>query len=108
MDSAYARLLNKISAWFISQQDAVAPRSGSDLLIISARYGAGDNWADIRDLLRARIQSGKLNIDVTNESLLGGADPIFGVGKSAEVKYSYGGRTKSVTIPENQVLSLPE
>ncbi|HEU0048471.1 MAG TPA: DUF3395 domain-containing protein [Nitrososphaera sp.] len=108
-DSAYARLINKISAWFTSQQGAANQQASNELVIISAKYGAYANWVDISSVLSAKIQDGKLRIDVTNASLLGGDDPVPNVPKSADVKYSYGGRRpQSIIVPEGEVLSLPE
>ncbi|MBI5304629.1 MAG: DUF3395 domain-containing protein [Chloroflexi bacterium] len=83
-----------------------APSAKSDLAILSAKYGANNGWMDVAPVLRAKIKDGKLQISVTNEEL--GGDPTPGVVKKLEVTYVYRGQTYSKTIPETEMLSLPE
>lgn len=78
----------------------------NDLTIISAKYGAGTIWADVAPQLRTKVQQGKLRMQVINEEF--GHDPVINVVKSLQVTYSVGGRTYSKTVPETQMLILPE
>jgi hypothetical protein len=106
-NSPYARLTQKISTWFTAQQTGTRPNPlVPGLAIVSARYGAGALWRDVADLLEARIQNGKLHIPVTNNELQ--ADPAPNVPKSVEVEYTNGGKSYSKTVPEGQILSIPE
>ena len=80
--------------------------SKNDLAILSARYGANNGWMDVAPVLRAKIQDSKLQVSATNKEL--GGDPAPGVVKGLEVTYFHNGRTYSKTIPETEMLSLPE
>jgi len=79
---------------------------GEQITILSARYGAGAVWIDVAAQLRAKMQQGNLRMMVTNEEF--GSDPVPNVAKSLEVSYSVGGKTYSKTVPETQMLVLPE
>jgi hypothetical protein len=106
-DSAYARLTRKIQAWFIDQQGTnQSNRLGGLLTIRSAQYGAGALWADVTDRLCERIRDGALRVSIKNEEL--GSDPAPNVPKSLKVEYIYSGKSFSRTVPENQILSIPE
>jgi hypothetical protein len=77
------------------------------LNIRSAMYGAeGHAWKDVTSVLSAKIQNGKLRVPITNAEL--GGDPVPNVVKQLEVTYSEGGQTYQKTIPENEMLSVPE
>jgi predicted Zn-dependent protease len=48
--------------------------AASDLLIVSARYGAGNRFIDVRDRIQARVDDARLDLKVSNSSM--GGDPI--------------------------------
>lgn len=73
--------------------------------IRDARYGARDSWADVAEILRAKIQAGKLRVAVTNEEL--GGDPIPGVEKTLEINYTVGSKPYSKTVRERDILFVP-
>jgi hypothetical protein len=79
---------------------------GEQITILSARYGAGAIWIDVAAHLKAKMQQGNLRVTATNEEF--GSDPVPNVAKSLQVSYSVGGKPYSKTIPENQMLVLPE
>jgi hypothetical protein len=85
---------------------ATPSESKSDLIVISAKYGANNDWMDVAPVLRAKIQNAKLQVVATNTEF--GGDPVPRVVKKLEVTYLYGGRTYSKTIREHEMLLLPE
>jgi hypothetical protein len=96
--------LEKSEAKFL--ETPTIPSGGeSDLAILSAKYGANNDWMDVAPVLRAKIQNGKLKVSATNEEL--GGDPAPGVVKKLEVTYLHSGRTYSKTLSETEMLSLP-
>jgi hypothetical protein len=78
----------------------------NDLSILSAKYGVNNSWMDVAPVLRAKMQDGKLQVSATNEEL--GGDPTPGVVKKLEVTFLHKERIYSKTIPESEMLSLPE
>ena len=76
-----------------------------DLIVDSARYGAEDQWNDVTELLQSKVSAGRLELDVSNDSL--GGDPTRGVHKTLVVEYSYRGIEHRTEIPEHRKLSLP-
>jgi hypothetical protein len=96
------------SAWV--REDARARLSAHDpaargaLVIHEAKYGAGDDWLDVSDVLRGAIQDGALSIMAGN-NLAG--DPKEGTYKTLRVEYSVGGERRLKTIGENGRLQLP-
>ena len=79
-------------------------RGTPGLWILSARYGAQDRFADVRQLLQSRVQNDRLNLQVTNASM--GGDPIKGR-KSLLISYEWAGKTYDGVVPENQWVSIP-
>jgi hypothetical protein len=107
-DSAYSRLKQNISTWFVAQQ-SVTMNSLTDtrsLAISSAKYGAGVSWVNVAERLNAKVRNGSLRIPVTNEEFR--CDPTPNVAKSLEVEYTHDGRSHTKTVSEGQVLSIPE
>jgi hypothetical protein len=82
-----------------------AKESDGGLSILSARYGVGESWKDVAEILRSSISEGSLSIQVTNNTL--GHDPAPGMGKTLEVIYSHAGRTYTRSIHETGWLHLP-
>lgn len=81
------------------------PSSAEELIICSAMYGAEGKTRDVTEILRSRIQEGKLELFVSNDNL--GGDPVPGVVKKLQVVYSYVGQEHSITVDERETLSLP-
>jgi hypothetical protein len=79
--------------------------SGGELAIHFATYGAGQFYKTVTEVLRGKLQQGKLSILVTNADM--GCDPCPGTGKELTVYYAFGGRDHGVTIPENKLLTIP-
>ena len=80
------------------------------LNIKSAKYGVGGNrYKDVTALVRAPIKNNKLHLLVSNNTLLGGADPFYGEVKHLLVQYSLGnGPIVEVIRREQDYLELPE
>jgi len=88
-------------------KDQVQPgrQSGTpQLTIVSARYGAGNRYVDVRQRMQDRVQNGRLNTVVNNSSM--GSDPISQP-KQLQVRYQWDNRTYNVTVQENDRLSIP-
>lgn len=78
---------------------------GRGLRILRAEYGAGDRLVDVTSRLNSQIRDGQLSLRVTNDSM--GRDPVEEHRKALTVWYVYNGRTATVTVPEKDVLTLP-
>jgi len=76
-----------------------------ELVIRSATYGAGETQKDVTEVLKSKVQQGKLQLEVTNDNL--GGDPVQNVVKTLSVTYSYAGEARSQEITEHKMLSLP-
>lgn len=87
-----------------ASNDRRAP-AASGLYIVSASYGAGDRFIDVRQRLQSRVQNDRLELQVNNSSM--GADPSKGSSKMLRVRYEYAGRRHDMTVAENQRLSIP-
>ncbi len=83
------------------------PDTTSDLVIESAKYGAKGNYRDVTSILQSMVKDGKLELVVSNDSLLDGDDPISGTPKKLHVKYTCAGESHTVTVAEWETLSLP-
>jgi hypothetical protein len=82
--------------------------AANNLVITKATYGdiAGHGGTmDITAKLSALIVDDQLDVAITND--LAGADPAPLIVKSATIEYTIGGKTGSVSVPENGALSLP-
>lgn len=75
------------------------------LEIISARYGAKNNFIEIKDILNGKIVNDKLEFIVSNELK---SDPIPGLKKKLFIEYSYMGIIKNTTFKEGESVVLPE
>jgi HEAT repeat protein len=76
-----------------------------ELVIKSARYGAGNQWADVTETVSAMINANSLLVQASN-SLAG--DPAQGVMKELQVTYTLGGEEKSVVVAEEGTLQIGE
>jgi len=78
-------------------------------VVTKALYGklpAKANNADVTEKLSSLITGGEINVRVANE--LAGRDPAYLTPKELRVDYTLDGQAKSVTVPENDMLTLPE
>jgi hypothetical protein len=84
--------------------------TAESFIILNARYGARNKFADVKDILNKRIVDGKLDLLVVNGNLVGEKkedDPIYGVRKQLVVKYRFHGETCIRTVAEKETLRLP-
>jgi hypothetical protein len=79
---------------------------GHPLRIDEATYGAHGMHIDVKEVLEAAITDNHIRLTVTNTTM--GRDPEYGVEKQLHVRYSCGGTTRDVTVPEGQELRIPE
>ena len=77
----------------------------SRLEITRAEYGAGDRNFDVTARLNSRVQNGRLDMQVNNNTM--GGDPARGIAKRLRVEYTYDGRPQQMVINENSQLYLP-
>jgi hypothetical protein len=75
------------------------------LLILKASYGAGQVQRDVKDLVKSKIQNGRLDFRAHSGEL--GGDPIFGQVKTFYVKYVSNGRLMEKSFREGEHVSLP-
>jgi len=80
-------------------------RRGPRLRILRAYYGAEGQFINVTDVLRQRIDDGRIYIRVNNYSM--GGDPLPGHRKWLRVLYSYNGERRSVLVDEKTDLQLP-
>lgn len=76
------------------------------LWIISARYGAGRDFVDVTERVRARVIDDTLHVPVSND-LVDGKDPCYRVLKALEVEFELDGRRSRKTMHESFVLNIP-
>lgn len=74
------------------------------LAIVSARYGAGSDWADVTPALRALVQNDTL--DATVGTALAGTDPAPGLSKVLETVYTYGTDEYKIRVPDGGQLLI--
>jgi hypothetical protein len=87
------------------QSQTVLPSGTTDLLIVSARYGAGNRFIDVRQRMQSGVENGRLVVDVNNSSM--GGDPFVGEVKTLRMTYQLGNRVYDVTAGEDQRLTIP-
>ena len=83
-----------------------AVRRHGGLRIVAATYGARDRMIDVRRQLQSLVQDGRLEMQVTNESM--GDDPFRGAQKALHLTYEWEGRAYDVVVPEGQSFSIPD
>ena len=86
-----------------ANQDYNANRS---LRIVRAEYGFGNRMVDVSNRLNTLMQGGKLDFQVSNQTM--GGDPFPGQKKELKLTYTYGDRTEQATVAEGNRLNLPE
>jgi hypothetical protein len=75
------------------------------LRIMSASYGAGDRFIDVRQRLQSRVVNDRLDLQVNNSSM--GGDPNRDAAEALQLTYEWAGRPYDVTVHENQRVSIP-
>jgi hypothetical protein len=75
------------------------------LHILRAYYGAEGQFMNVTDVLRRRIDDGRLYLRVDNENL--GGDPLPGVHKWLRILYIYDGERRNIVVDEKTDLRLP-
>lgn len=81
-----------------------AAGSGS-LRIVSARYGQGSRYNDVRDRLQNLVRNDALSVPVDNTNM--GGDPAPANAKALEVTYEYRGASYQTSVKEGATLVLP-
>jgi len=76
------------------------------LQILRGVYGAYNRSVDVTNRLNSEIRGGRLNLQVTNDTM--GGDPAPDQRKTLRVQYRYNGRQSEVTVNEGDDLSLPD
>ena len=72
---------------------------------MSAYYGAGEQFVNVTDAVRSRMEEGHIYLHVDNYSM--GVDPMPGVHKYLRVLYVFDGDRQKVTVDEKTDLRLP-
>ena len=90
--------------------------AGGNLRVLRAAYGKFHEVTrgglpelkavDVTAKLAALVQDGTLNLVANND--VAGGDPCYGVPKDLRVEYAVDGATRTVTVPENAEVRLPE
>ena len=95
--------LRVVSGEAIPESESQKPSLGPK--IIQARWGGGNNWADVGVQVRRAVGEGKTVI--AKPSFLG-ADPTPGWRKHLEITYKKDGQQKNVSIDEDRQWTPPE
>ncbi|MHC4132491.1 MAG: serine hydrolase [Planctomycetota bacterium] len=80
------------------------PVKPKDLKIVSAQYGAKDQWFDVTKQLQDKIDDNQLSIYSSN-NLAG--DPLYGYPKELKVEYILDGVKKNTRVREGRKLEIP-
>jgi hypothetical protein len=98
--------IDKVLDDLLSDIDRQPPPTGP-LSIISATYGAGNTWVDVKHYITPLIAEGRwVVINVTNDAF--GGDPIYGLPKTLKVTYRVGtDGPRTIEVPEGGQLSIP-
>jgi hypothetical protein len=80
------------------------------LVITKAEYGASNvpstqDYVDLTKQVQARVGDNKLSVPASND--FAGGDPAANVPKQMRVDYTIDGKPFSVTVDENQTITLP-
>jgi len=74
--------------------------------ILRAYYGTDGRFMNVTDILRSRIDDGRLFVHVDNYSM--GGDPLPGAHKYLRVLYVQDGQRRNVVVDEKTDLRLPQ
>ena len=75
------------------------------LVIVSAKYGARDKYADVKALLDSRVQNNSLTVRVANDTF--GGDPIMGQKKTLTLQYDWQGQRFEAVSGEDVSITIP-
>lgn len=100
-------LLRVVTLLMIGLLTSTAWAAEPKIEITSATYGVlpGGPSTDVKDLIARRIKEGQVRIEIAND-LFG--DPAPQQGKKLKVDYKLDGVEHSVTLPEGDLLLIPE
>lgn len=100
-------LLRVVTLLMIGLLTSTARAAEPKIEITSATYGVlpGGPSTDVKDLIARRIKEGQVRIEIAN-GLFG--DPAPQQGKKLNVDYKVDGVEHSVTLPEGDLLLIPE
>jgi hypothetical protein len=70
--------------------------------VLTARYGADDNWLDVTETLRERAKDGRLEMLATDLP-----DPAFGIPKALLIVYAWRGKVEISVTPEGRPVAVP-
>jgi len=73
--------------------------------ILRAYYGAEGQFMNVTDVLRSRIDDGRLFLRVDNHSM--GGDPLPGAHKRLRIMYVQAGERRNIVVDEKTDLRLP-
>jgi beta-barrel assembly-enhancing protease len=76
-----------------------------DLRIVSASYGAGNQFIDVRQRLQSSVRNDQLDLQVTNATM--GGDPNRNRSETLRVRYEWANRQYDMVVQENQWITLP-
>ena len=79
--------------------------SARGLVVLKATYGADETQHDVKDLVKSKVQNGRLNFSAESGEL--GGDPIVGKVKTFYIKYSSNGKVVEKSFKEGEYVSLP-
>lgn len=79
-----------------------------NLKITRAEYGAflQRGVSDVTDIVASKVRDNRLNIQSNNGTL--GGDPCFGQVKTLVIHYTFDGKERTASVPENSRVQLPE
>ncbi|HEY5707398.1 MAG TPA: hypothetical protein VIS96_17705 [Terrimicrobiaceae bacterium] len=72
---------------------------------MSATYGAESVRKDVKDIVKGKIQNGRVEFSAHSGEL--GGDPIFGKVKEFRIKYMHRGKVEERVFREGDRVSLP-
>jgi hypothetical protein len=70
------------------------------LRIVTASYGAGERYIDVRDRVQSRVKNDQLDLLINNSSM--GGDPNKNRNEQLRLRYEWAGRQFDATVAENQ------
>ena len=80
------------------------PAKPKELIIISAQYGAKDQWLDVTEQIQKKVHDNRLSIYASNNIA---GDPLFGYPKRLKVDYVMDGVKAKARILEGMKLEIP-
>jgi tetratricopeptide (TPR) repeat protein len=102
-----SRYLRSLAGPTRSQLPATGTRQpiSGGLRIVSARYGAGDKFIDVRDRVQSRVKNDQLDLLINNSSM--GGDPNKNRSEQLRLRYEWAGRQFDLIVAEDQWATLP-